>query len=148
MSITVRAAILTDVSEIERIAGQSGLSTWTHQGYLDEIKRTDSIFLIVETDDRSVSGFVVGRVVPGPEAEIYNIAVAKKARRRGLGRELLAEFISRCKAQRVRHIWLEVRHSNVNAISFYKKLGFGEVSVRPQFYSNPVEDAVIMKLEI
>ena len=148
MSITIRTAVLTDVSDIEHIAEESGLSPWARQGYLDEIERPDSIFLTAETPDCLVSGFVVGRFVPGPEAEIYNIAVAKQLRRRGLGRELLAEFISRCKAKRVEKIWLEVRQSNVNAVSFYKKLGFIKISVRPGFYNAPVEDAVIMGLEI
>lgn len=148
MKPTVRTVNLNDIDEIERIADQSGLGTWTHQGYLDEIGRRDSIFLTVATRDGGVSGFIAGRIVPGPDAEIYNIAVAKNARRLGLGLALLRKFISRCKAGNVENIWLEVRRSNSNAISFYKNAGFEEITVRSRFYSNPVEDAVVMKLEV
>jgi len=148
MRTTVRNTILADITELERVADESGLSPWTRQGYVDEIERPDSIFLTIETDDRGISGFIVGRIVPGPDAEIYNIAVTKKARRHGLGQSLLTEFVSQCRNKEVGNIWLEVRQSNLNAINFYKGSGFAEISLRPSFYNDPVEDAVIMKLKI
>jgi len=89
MKSTVRTVDPADINEIERIADESDLSSWSHQGYLDEIGRRDSIFLTVATQDGGLSGFIAGRIVPGPDAEIYNIAVVEKDRRRGLGLALL-----------------------------------------------------------
>ena len=148
MPTLIRTVNPSDISELERIAEESRLSPWTQQGYIDEIMRPDSIFLLAETADNEIMGFIVGRIVPGPEAEIYNIAVSKKARRQGTGNGLLAEFISRCKALKVENIWLEVRRSNANAVKFYTDAGFEEISLRPRFYSDPVEDAIIMRLEL
>jgi ribosomal-protein-alanine acetyltransferase len=104
--------------------------------------------LLIETSDKGISGFIVGRIVPGPDAEIYNIGVRQSVRQLGLGRLLLAKFISRCTAANVNNIWLEVRYSNASAVSFYEGFGFRETAVRPAFYSDPVEDARIMKLII
>jgi ribosomal-protein-alanine N-acetyltransferase len=144
----VRAAALEDLATLEGIAEESRLSLWTHQAYLDEVTRPGSIFLLIETADLGISGFIVGRLVPGPDAEIYNIAVAKKARRHGFGHALLTEFICRCKAEHVENVWLETRQSNANAIKFYMAAGFSKISLRPRFYNDPIEDAVIMKLEL
>lgn len=144
----VRAVMLEDVATLESIAEESHLSRWTHQAYLDEVTRSGSIFLLIETADLGISGFIVGRLVPGPDAEIYNIAVAKKARRHGFGPALLSEFICRCKAEHVENIWLETRQSNTNAIKFYMAAGFLKISLRPRFYSDPIEDAVIMRLTV
>jgi ribosomal-protein-alanine N-acetyltransferase len=104
--------------------------------------------LLLETPARKILGFIVGRIVPGPDAEIYNIAVSQSTRRQGFGRLLLSEFIAKCIDAGVSNIWLEVRYSNTNAISFYNEMGFAEIAIRPGFYTNPVEDARIMKLTI
>jgi ribosomal-protein-alanine N-acetyltransferase len=144
----IRPVRSSDISEIERIAAVPELSAWTYQAYADEVTRSDSIFLLVETPDQTISGFIVGRIVPGAEAEIYNIVVRQDARRQGFGSLLLSEFIKKCTDAWVSNIWLEVRYSNVNAISFYKEIGFKETFVRPAFYINPIEAARIMKLAI
>jgi len=144
----IRPAVQADISQLERIAEESSLSSWTRQGYIDEIERPDSIFLLAETADDVIVGFIIGRIVPGPDAEIYNIAVAENARRQGVGNGLMLEFISRCKASKVESIWLEVRESNTNAVKFYSDAGFEEISLRPQFYNDPVEDAIVMRLEL
>jgi len=148
MKTFVRTVVRADIPEIKRIADESGLSHWTRQGYFDEIDRPDSIFLTVATGDDGIVGFILGRIVPGPDAEIYNIAVEKNTRRHRLGHVLLSEFISRCKTKHIVNIWLEVRQSNANAISFYTNAGFEEISVRPRFYADPIEDAVVMRLAI
>ena len=52
------------------------------------------------------------------------------------------------KQENAKCIFLEVRESNVPAISLYKKLGFEELGIRKKFYEHPVEDAIIMKVGI
>lgn len=144
----IRPVVPSDISEIERIAEKSHLSPWTRQAYIDEIERPGSIFLVAETPYNAILGFIVGRIVPGPDAEIYNIAVVENARRQGAGKGLLTEFISRCNASKAERIWLEVRQSNDNARNFYSHRGFQEMSSRPRFYRDPVEDAIVMRLLI
>jgi ribosomal-protein-alanine N-acetyltransferase len=91
--------------------------------------------------DCEVVGFVVARAVAG-ECEILNLAVAPRARRQGVGRQLLSDVVRRHPGE----FYLEVRASNQAARRFYEQLGFREITKRLQYYANPVEPAIVMKL--
>lgn len=150
----VSAAAGSDVAEIMRIAATSGLSHWSENEYHKEISRADSIFLKITDDTGRLCGFIIGRIIPGsikndePDAEIYNIAVTPDARNRGAGTRLIKSFFDRCRGFSVQNIWLEVRAANASAREFYRKNGFSHFSMRRNFYNNPVEDAIVMKLSI
>lgn len=150
----IRRVDSSHIADLIRIGDETNLSPWTAQGYLDEMKNPDSIMLRLENDDNSTSGFIVGRFVIGGEietvvdAEIYNIAVAEKEQRRGLGQLLLDSFVSDCRKRNTANIWLEVRESNKKAIAFYRKNGFERVQTRPSFYENPREHAILMRLTL
>jgi ribosomal-protein-alanine N-acetyltransferase len=90
----------------------------------------------------SVVGFVVTRVVAEREQEILNLAVAPDARRQGIGRQLLSDILERNPGD----FFLEVRESNRSARQFYERFGFKVVTVRLQYYSNPPDSAIVMKL--
>ncbi len=99
-------------------------------------------------------GFLVGRRVMSAlsathfDAEIYNIGIRKSHQRSGCGTILLEEFINRCVSEMVETVWLDVRISNEGAISFYKRFGFSEFTLRTRFYTYPLEDGIVMKLTI
>lgn len=82
------------------------------------------------------------------EAEIYNVAVKEEARGRGIGQRLLERLIEYGKLDGRKKFLLEVRYGNKTAINLYKKLGFKEDGIRPKFYDEPQEDALLMSLEI
>src|SRR5258708_21815718 len=140
-----------DINSLVEIADERGLSSWSYQNFVDELARDDAIMLLARSDSDRIAGFVIGRITLGNstrfsfEAEIYNIGVNSRFRRLGIGKKLLGSFVDRSKAANVSRIWLEVRSSNSNAISFYKQNGFRAHSKRKDFYSNPVEDAIIMR---
>ena len=96
---------------------------------------------VAERED-TVAGFVVARQVGQDEWEILNLAVAPGARRQGIGRRLLSDIL----AGRPGEFFLEVRESNQGARRFYARLGFQEMTKRLQYYSNPDESAIVMKL--
>lgn len=77
------------------------------------------------------------------EGYVTNVAVLPPFRRKGIGETLLRYVISGSKSE-LEFISLEVRVSNEAAVSLYKKLGFETVGMRKRFYTNPVEDALIM----
>lgn len=79
------------------------------------------------------------------ECDIYNIAVARRFRRHGIGGDLLRNVIWSAKKRHAASVWLEVRDSNESAIEFYLKNGFRRIYQRKNFYSNPLENAVVMK---
>jgi ribosomal-protein-alanine acetyltransferase len=91
-----------------------------------------------------VCGFLVARVVAG-EAELLNMAVDRKDRRKGLGSKLLAAAMREAAAQQATRMYLEVRESNRAAISFYLRHGFRNSGQREGYYQNPTENAVLME---
>ncbi len=81
------------------------------------------------------------------ELRLMNLAVQDSMRRRGVGRALVSEALALGLSQGATRAVLEVRTSNSAALSLYGQLGFLPFSTRRQYYSNPVEDAVLMELD-
>jgi ribosomal-protein-alanine N-acetyltransferase len=89
----------------------------------------------------SVVGFVVARQVAG-EIEILNLAVAPEARRAGIGTRLLERALAQGSGPR--RAFLEVRDSNHSAQAFYQRHGFVVSGRRKNYYSRPLEDALVL----
>ena len=95
----------------------------------------------------SVLAFAVASLLP-PQAELETIAVAPESQRRGIGRQILTALMDELKAAGVHEFLLEVRSSNLPAIALYRALGFVPCGLRPGYYLDPVEDAVLMRLPL
>lgn len=89
-----------------------------------------------------------GMLIAVDEGQITNVAVHPEHRGQGLGAAIVQTLIKHAKAERLATVTLEVRVSNVPAISLYKKFGFAEVGRRKGFYTKPTEDALIMELKL
>lgn len=87
------------------------------------------------------AGFCAARHLGGGETELLNLAVAPELRRQGIGGRLLQDLLGRFPGT----VFLEVRASNTAARELYQTYGFKEVTVRKGYYSEPSEDAVVMK---
>lgn len=87
-----------------------------------------------------------GMMCVAGEGQITNIGTSPAYRRRGLGAAVMAALIEEAKARALSEISLEVRESNVAAISLYEKFGFRIMGKRPRFYTNPTETAYVMLL--
>ena len=109
-------------------------SQWGPEEYL--LYRT---FVAVAAEQ--IRGFAVWRELAPGESEILNLVVDPDFRRRGLGRMLLNEAFQVHPGE----VFLEVRESNSGARRFYQALGFHEVGIRPEYYKNPPETAIVMK---
>ncbi len=82
------------------------------------------------------------------QAEIMNLAVHPKCRRRGMGKKLMTALLDYCSINGVQWVSLEVRLSNVPAISLYQGFGFKEVGRREKYYTDTSEDALVLQLEL
>jgi ribosomal-protein-alanine N-acetyltransferase len=142
--IRIKDADAADITSLIEIANNAGLSPWTPANYLDEMKRNDSVIKKAVDNENVVLGFICGRIPREgvDEAEIFNIAVRSPGK--GIGSALIDSFISKCRRRKIRKVWLDVRSSNSNAISFYRGKGFSVVGRRRGFYSDPAEDALLM----
>jgi len=88
-------------------------------------------FLLVEPE-----GFLLGRVVAG-EAELLTLAVAPEARRRGIGKRLVAGFLDESRRRGAETAFLEVAADNASAIALYEGVGFVTVGRRKAYYTCP-----------
>lgn len=81
-------------------------------------------------------------------AELGNIAVARRYQGRSVARALLDATIKACRQRKIASLFLEVRSSNRRAIELYRRYGFAQIGIQHGYYSHPLEDALIMKLEL
>ena len=142
----IRKMTLEDVEAVVQIEQECFSLPWSEKSFVDSISREDTIFLVCE--DTSVITGYMGLYISFDEASVTNVAVSPDFRKRGYGEQLVATAKEVAKDAGVESIFLEVRVSNVPAISLYKKLGFEELGIRKKFYEHPVEDAIIMKVGI
>ena len=149
----VRKAQLLDVSAIIALQYECRLSPWPQSAYEEETGRIDSIFLVATSAETGPIAFITGRVLGGTkgllaQAEIYNLGVAESCRGRGVGSLLLAEFLIQCLRFAVTIVFLELRSTNLVALKFYQRHGFKKTGERANFYSDPVENATLMELDL
>jgi ribosomal-protein-alanine N-acetyltransferase len=140
-----------DLLEVVEIEEACGLSRWGWEGYHTELLYEKAAIMLVarplvsvktRTGER-VAGFVAARLA-ADEIHINNVAVRDKYRRRGIGGALLSAALEQGKQRRASKAFLEVRAGNFPAQALYAQQGFEAVGRRPAYYSQPVEDALVM----
>jgi ribosomal-protein-alanine N-acetyltransferase len=102
--------------------------------------------LIAQLDGEPVAFALVW--VIADERHLVNFAVHPDRRREGIGREMLAAVLDRARVEGARIVTLEVRATNEAALELYRGFGFIEVALRPRYYPDTREDAVIMLLDL
>jgi ribosomal-protein-alanine N-acetyltransferase len=93
--------------------------------------------------EERVVGYIVFWLVHD-EVHVLNVATALEARRRGVGRALMGAAEEAGLARGARLATLEVRRSNEPAIALYHALGYRQVGLRPNYYAEESEDAIVM----
>jgi [ribosomal protein S18]-alanine N-acetyltransferase len=116
----------------------------TYLAALEPAAEQRRIALVAEEPNSGVvAGFAVASLLP-PQAELETIAVASAEQRKGLARQLFAALAAELAEAQIAEVLLEVRVSNQPALGLYRLLGFVEAGLRPSYYHDPVEDAVLM----
>ncbi len=100
---------------------------------------------------RELIGFAIVRLL-APESELESIAIRTNAHGRGFGSSLLSAILQELKRARpetgVEQVDLEVRASNAAALGLYRQAGFRETGRRRGYYADPIEDAVLLTLDL
>lgn len=136
----IRQMTVEDIPAVAQIEKECFSQPWSEQGFLDGMK--DAIFFVAE--DPQIAGYIGMYRMP-PEGEITNVAVTRKMRKKGCGRELLLRMQQWAEKHGIDRIVLEVRSGNEPAIHIYRTCGFEKIGVRKNFYQFPREDADIME---
>ena len=141
--LIIKKLIIDDIDYIEQIFNlekEIFTSSAFNRTYLDTLIKGDNSFIYVYLLENKVLGYLM--VLDSIDVyEILAIATIEEYRNKGIAQELLDKI-------KIKDIFLEVRESNQVAINFYKKNKFKEISVRKNYYSEPNENAIIMKLEV
>ncbi len=141
-AFTIRRAELRDVRDIRAIDAQVYSAPWSENLTIQEITGTGRIHFVIE-EAHTIVGHAGLAILDG-DAHITTIAVGPDNQRRGIGDLLLAELFTAARANGCRALTLEVRVSNTGAIAFYERHGMESAGVRPGYYGDTGEDAVIM----
>ncbi len=129
------------VAEIEKL---SFASPWSVEAFEAELSNPAARYIIA-LDEGDVVGYC-GYWRIFDEAHITNVAIRPADRGKGYGRAMTEELIRLAKSEGVRSMTLEVRVSNLKAQNLYMSLGVVGVGVRPRYYEDNNEDALIMWL--
>jgi len=134
-------------SDIDGVAALQSLcaeiAQWTARDY-ERVARGEMAGWVAK-DEAGIAGFLVARSLV-QEAEILNFAVRADERRRGIGTALLIEALNWSRSVGAEKAILEVRASNESAVKFYERHGFRTVGRRPKYYTDPIEDALLLSL--
>ena len=153
--ISITAMTEHDLLEVVEIEESSGLSRWGWAAYYAELQGNNKHLMLVarvseaekRRGRRRVAGYIVGRM-GADELHINNVAVREDYRRKGIGRALLSLILEKGKRSGVPSAFLELRAGNTAALSLYEECGFRVTAQRRSYYSDPVEDALVMIVQL
>lgn len=148
----MRPMVHGDLEAVMAIETASHERPWTRGNFTDSLASGYVADVLVDAGERTV-GYCVAAVGAG-EMHLLNLSVAPEQRQRGHASFMLNALFSRCRAEGVAQLWLEVRVSNETARRLYRRLGLQEVGLRRAYYpavpGKPKargEDAVLMQMQ-
>lgn len=145
MQITIKELLKKDVpcvAEIEKECFSTPFSESDILGYLDN----PIWHFLGAYNGEKLLGYISFTIIID-ECQIVNVAVSVANRKMGVGNQLVLGMLDYIKAFGVRKAYLEVRESNIGAITLYNKHGFLPVGISKNHYSQPTENAILMNLE-
>jgi len=148
--VTIDLMDKADLPEIMAIERESFASPWTAGMFAKEIDSAHSMCLCVRinSEDKSIVGAYIIFWLVADEAHLHNLAVKKEYRSQGLAFGLMKAMNQIAGVNKITSQTLEVRESNTEAIKLYRKCGFVVKGVRPLYYTDTCEDALIMWADV
>lgn len=144
--IRIEAMSLDDLPSVQAIEQASFTTPWPPNAYRSELEMNRlATYLVARAEGEVVAYAGIWMMVD--EAHITTFAVDPRWRRQGIGERLLLALLDMAIDRRAREATLEVRLSNLAARRLYEKYGFRPVGIRPRYYSDDNEDALIMTTE-
>lgn len=129
---------LSHLDGVVKIENECFAHPWSREDLKSQIDLETSCFLVA-VDGDTVAGYMGLQIFSG-EGYVTNVAVLPEYRRQGIAQKLILQQLK----NDMTFITLEVREGNISAIKLYEKMGIENVGIRPKFYTDPTENAVIM----
>lgn len=149
-SFRIRRMTVADLPAVMAIEHQAFSNPWSLEMVKKELSQDWSTVLLGEEAGPSgwrLRSFAIFWLV-ADEVHVLNVATDGTERRRGFGRRIMEAVIETGRRQKCRQAILEVRRSNAPAQALYVSLGFRAVGMRPAYYQDNREDAVIMVMDL
>ena len=143
--IKIAAMRAGDMPEVMDIELETFSSPWTPAMFEEELGSPLSHTLVARDEAGGLVGFIIFWILLD-EMHILNLAVRKGHRRKGVGEALVRKALRVAAGKGAGSATLEVREKNGPAIALYGKLGFVRAGLRRRYYSDPIDNAVIMWL--
>jgi ribosomal-protein-alanine N-acetyltransferase len=144
--IEIRTAQAADLDAVAAIEREAFGDPWSRRSFADLLPAGHVIFLVAVRDARVIAYAVA--LVAGLDSELANLAVVRAAQGSGVGRRLLDTTCHAVRSRGSTDMWLEVRASNAAALALYESARFVRVGRRTGYYARPVEDAIVMRLDL
>jgi [ribosomal protein S18]-alanine N-acetyltransferase len=142
--VAVRCLVAEDLPAVLELQSRAFTHPWSAELLQREMTHEWSTILVAEASGtQALVGFLIYWLVHD-ELHILNLATDPKCRRKGTARRLMHEALQTGRSRKCSMATLEVRRGNVAAIELYKSLGFRAVGVRPNYYVDEREDAIVM----
>ena len=138
----LREMMVEDLEQVMEIENELFAVPWTKEGYFTFLTKENAMMLVVEEKEK-ILGYC-GLLMVLEEADVMNVAVRKDRQKEGIGNFLMQSMLRLAQDRGIEKIHLEVRVSNDTAIRLYERLGFEKYGIRKGYYTDPVEDAVLM----
>jgi ribosomal-protein-alanine N-acetyltransferase len=146
LKLLIEAMRLEDLDEVQAIEQASFSTPWPSNAYRSELVTNRLASYLVARIEGRIVGYG-GMWLMVDEAHITTFAIHPGWRRQRIGERLLLAFLDLARDRHAREATLEVRLSNLAARRLYEKYGFRPVGLRPRYYSDNNEDALIMTTE-
>lgn len=134
--------MLADIPQVVKLEKTIFPDPWSPAAFEEQVTG-DCWGGIVAESDGEIIGYACWYTVTG-ESHLTNIAVEPKYRRKSVAKQLLDDILQVVTDNNCEYMFLEVRPSNTEAIAFYKRYQFEVMCRRPDYYRQPVEDALVM----
>lgn len=138
----LREMLVDDLDQVMEIETSLFAVPWTKEGFFTYLTRDEAMFLVVEEKGRILA--YCGLLMVLDEGDITNVAVRRDRQREGIGHFLMESLVRLAAERGVTTIHLEVRAGNDMALRLYERMGFVRDGLRKGYYTDPVEDAVLM----
>jgi [ribosomal protein S18]-alanine N-acetyltransferase len=146
--VSIQPMADADIDEVMEIERLSFRAPWSRNVFLEELGRDWARVDIVRTADTGAVVAFANYWLVADELHILNVAVHPQHRRQGHATRLLAHMVDIASGNKCRCVTLEVRRSNAVAQGLYRRFAFRAVGVRPNYYAEDQEDAIVMLLEM
>jgi ribosomal-protein-alanine N-acetyltransferase len=146
-AVNVRWLIRKDMREVLDIENHSfPKAVWTEDDFLSALRQRNCIGMVAD-----VCGEVVGYMIyelHNEQLRLLNFAVNQSFRRQGIGAQMIHRLKQKLSQQRRKRIVFEVRETNMDALRFFRTMGFKAYALLPGFYSDTTEDAISMRFTL